>query len=189
MSHDRGVSDSAEPGSWAQTRRIMVYGVTGSGKSVAAERIAATSGLPLIRIDDLMWLPGWQPVAAEEQRRIVADVVAGDAWVLDHGYGRWLDLVLDRVDLVVALDFPRVVSLRRLILRSLNRVITRQPMCNGNVETWRRLLGPDSIIRWHWQSFVRKRRRIRDWAARQQPPTIRMRSPRQLDRWITRAGG
>lgn len=162
----------------------MVYGVTGSGKSTAAAAIARRAGLPLVIIDDLTWQPGWVPVPEDEQRRLIAEVVARDSWVLDHGYGAWLDLVLDRVELVVALDYPRWVSLGRLLRRSLRRVVTREPMCNGNVESWGRLLGPDSIIRWHFRSFARKRARIREWDARQDPPTLRLTSPRRPDSWM-----
>lgn len=166
-------------------RRIMLYGVTGSGKSVAAARIADRLGLPLVEIDEITWGPGWTQILLDEQRRRIADVVAGDAWVLDHGYGKWLDLVLDRVELVVGLDFPRWVSSGRLLRRSLVNVVSHRPICHGNVETWRRLVGPESIVRWHRQSFPSKRRRIRAWEAAQIPPTVRLRGPRHLRRWIT----
>src|SRR3954467_15292394 len=49
-------------------RRILVYGVTGSGKSTAATRIAAVTGLPLHLADELTWLPGWVPVDDDVQR-------------------------------------------------------------------------------------------------------------------------
>ena len=71
--------------------RILVYGVTGSGKSTAAQRIAARTWLPLTLADELTWAPGWIPVAEDEQRRRLAAVVAQDRWVLDTAYGAWLD--------------------------------------------------------------------------------------------------
>ena len=77
-----------------QARRILVYGVTGSGKSTAAQRIAARTGLPPTLADELTWAPGWVPVAEDEQRRRMAAVVAQDRWVLDTAYGAWLDVVL-----------------------------------------------------------------------------------------------
>jgi hypothetical protein len=115
--------------------RILVYGVTGSGKSTAATRIAAATGLPLTLVDELTWLPGWVPVDGVEQRRVIGEIVRGERWVLDSAYGAWLDLVLPRVELVVGLDYPRWLSLARLVRRTLSSAITKAPHCNGNVES------------------------------------------------------
>ena len=40
-------------------RRICVIGVTGSGKSLLAERLANKLGLDFIDLDALYWKPGW----------------------------------------------------------------------------------------------------------------------------------
>lgn len=170
--------------------RILVYGVTGSGKSTAAERIAAVSGLPLTLVDELTWLPGWVPVDADEQRRMIGDITRGERWVLDSSYGAWLDLVLPRAELVVGLDYPRWLSLSRLLRRTVSGAITKEPRCNGNVESWRSMLGRDSIIRWHFRSFARKRSRMRAWAADPgMPHVVLVRHPRELDAWVAGLGG
>ena len=57
--------------------RVLVYGVTGSGKSTAAVAIAERTGHPVTLVDELTWLPGWVPVDPDEQRRIVGGIVAG----------------------------------------------------------------------------------------------------------------
>ena len=118
-------------------RRILVYGVTGSGKSTAATRIAAATGLPLHLVDELTWLPGWVPVDDDVQRERFAGIVASDEWVLDTAYAAWKDLVLQRCQLVVGLDYPRWRSLARLVRRTLIRLVDRRPICNGNVESLR----------------------------------------------------
>lgn len=109
-------------------RRILVYGVTGSGKSTTATSIGRRTGLPAHSVDDLTWDPGWVAVPAEEQRRRIAAICAQPDWVLDAAYGSWLDLVLPRVDLIVALDLPRWFSLQRLLHRTVNRIVTRAPV-------------------------------------------------------------
>ena len=106
-------------------RRILVYGVTGSGKSTAATRIAAATGLPLHLVDELTWLPGWVPVDDDVQRERFAGIVASDEWVLDTAYAAWKDLVLQRCQLVVGLDYPRWLSLARLVRRTLIRLVDR----------------------------------------------------------------
>ena len=165
--------------------RIVVYGVTGSGKSTLAALIAERTGLPYHSADDLSWQPGWVPVPDEEQRRRIAELCAGDRWVLDAAYGKWRDLVLARTELVVGLDYPRWLSLGRLLRRTLVRSVTRVRICNGNVESFRQAFSADSIIRWHFTSFANKRARIRAWAAESPGPEIvRLTSPRQTRRWL-----
>ena len=114
--------------------RVLVYGVTGSGKSTAALTIGARTGHPVTLVDDLTWLPDWVPVDGELQRDLVGEIVAGERWLLDSAYGAWLDLVLPRAELVVGLDYPRWLSLGRLVRRTVSGAVTKEPRCNGNVE-------------------------------------------------------
>lgn len=166
-------------------RRVLVYGVTGSGKSTLAARVAERTGLPLVSVDDLTWQPGWVQLPEDAQRRLFTDVCAGEAWVLDSAYGTWADVVLARADLVVGLDYPRWVSLGRLLVRTARRVVDRREVCGGNVETLRQTFSRDSIVAWHFRSFARKRERIARWEADPSlPPVLRLRSPREAERWL-----
>ena len=169
--------------------RVLVYGVTGSGKSTAALAIGARTGHPVTLADELTWLPGWVMVEQSVQREVFGEIVAGERWLVDTAYGAWLDLVLPRVELVVGLDYPRWLSLARLVRRTVSRAVTKQPMCNGNVETWRKAFARDSIIVWHFQSFARKRARMRAWAASPDGPEVLLfRRPRDLEAWLESLG-
>ena len=166
--------------------RVLVYGVTGSGKSTLAAAISERTGLPWHPVDELTWEPGWVGVPADEQRRRIEKICAEQHWVLDTAYADWRDVPLARADVIVALDYPRWVSLTRLVRRSVRRVVRRELACNGNQETVRQLLGPDSIVRWHFRSFASKRSRIRQWEASSPgPDLIRLRSPRETRRWLS----
>lgn len=163
--------------------------MTGSGKSTCATNLGARTGLPVVLVDELTWQPGWVPVPEEEQRRVFAEIAAGERWVLDSSYSAWLDLVLPRADLVLGLDYPRWLSLQRLVRRSLLRLVDRRPVCNGNTETWRALLSGDSIVVWHFRSFTRKRTRMRAWAATPDGPDVLLFSrPRHLEAWLRSVG-
>lgn len=171
-------------------KRILVYGVTGSGKTLLAQRIGERLGLPVHLVDELTWEPGWMQVPGDEQRRRIEAICAGERWVLDSAYGAWLDVPLARVELIVALDYPRLLSFGRLLRRSLNRARDRHPVCNGNIETWRLMLSRDSILLWHFKSFRRKRERIRHWEATLPPEkVVRLTHPRQVDPWLESVAG
>jgi len=167
-------------------RRILVYGVTGSGKSTLAARLGQRLGLPYHSIDDLTWEPVWVPVPEELQRDRVAAICATDEWVIDSAYGMWRDIPMGRADLIVGLDFPRWLSLSRLVRRTASRVVRRNPICNGNTERLRDVfLSTDSIIAWHFRSFKRKRARMRAWAADPAlPEVVLLHSPREVEQWV-----
>jgi adenylate kinase family enzyme len=150
-----------------------------------AAHIADRTGLPWHSVDDLTWEPGWVPVPEEEQRRRIAVICAGERWILDTAYGAWREIPLARAELIVALDYPRRVSLGRLLGRTLRRAVDRKSICNGNTESFRQAFSRDSIIVWHFRSFARKRDRIRAWAADPPVPVVvRLTSPRMAQRWL-----
>jgi adenylate kinase family enzyme len=128
-------------------RRIVVYGVTGSGKSTLAARLSSLTGIPLVRVDDLMWQPGWVQLSADEQVEVIRPHVDRPEWVMDAMWSATRPLVLGRTDLVVALDHPRRVSLGRLVRRTAARLVTREPVCSATIEAWAADAGPPSVLR------------------------------------------
>lgn len=168
-------------------RRIMVYGVTGSGKTVAADRISEATGIRWVAVDELMWEPGWVQVPVEEQRRRMERLCSEDSWIIDSAYGQWLDVPLARVELIVALDYPRWFSLQRLVRRTAGRLVDQRPICNGNTESLREIVSSDSIIAWHFRSFRNKRTRIAQWqalAGNGGPRVLRFTRSHNVERWI-----
>lgn len=49
-------------GGMSGVRKVLVYGVTGSGKTTMAEAISKATSLPWHSVDDLTWQPGWVEV-------------------------------------------------------------------------------------------------------------------------------
>lgn len=165
-------------------QRVVFFGVTGSGKTTAAARYAAATGLPLTSVDtDIGWLPGWVERDPAEQLRMVEEIASRNAWVLDSFYGKWSDRLIPRANVIVALDYPRWLSLYRLVRRTLRRMLLQEEVCNGNTESFRRVIARDSIIRWHFTSFASKRRRIRAYQDAGLP-VLRFTSPKELEQWL-----
>lgn len=168
--------------------RVLVYGVTGSGKSTTAVLLGERLGLPVHLADDeIGWLPGWVERDVTDQRAIAGRIAAGERWVLDTAYGKWLDLVQPRAQVMVALDYPRWLSLHRLTRRTAHRWLTRTPACDGNYESASRVFSRDSILAWHFRSYRRKTDRIRGFeSAPDGIPVLRLTHPRELDEVLRR---
>lgn len=164
-------------------RRVLFHGVTGSGKSTAATRLRETLDLPVTLVDEeIGWLPGWINRETAEQDQLADAITAQPVWVLDSAYSSYRPLVMERADVIVGLDYPRLLTLARLLRRTISRIVRRTPTCNGNVETWGRTLGKDSIIRWHFRTFARKRAWLREQiAADEGTPVLWVRHPRQWE--------
>lgn len=126
---------------------IHVMGVSGSGKTTTAKRIADRLGVPHIEMDAINWQPGWQMLPTDQLRTRVAEVVAGDSWVIDGNYREARDLVWGRAQMVVFLDLPLITVLRRLLGRTVRRAAQRETLWAGNRENLRTaFLSRDSLI-------------------------------------------
>lgn len=167
-------------------RRILIYGVCGSGKSTFARRLSERTGIPWHSVDDLAFLPGWVSQTDEYLIEKISEICAGDEWILDTAYGKWLDVVLPRAELIVGLDYPRWLSFARLVRRTVTRIVDQEPVCNGNRETVRNALSRRSILLWHYKSFRRKQERMRAWSVSPDAPeTLLFKRPGVAEAWLT----
>ncbi|WP_102126450.1 DNA topology modulation protein FlaR [Deinococcus planocerae] len=98
-------------------RRVPVIGCPGAGKSTFARRLAARMGLPLTHLDELYWHPGWKRVEPSMWHRRLAEVLGGEAWILDGNFSSTLLERAYRADTVFFLRPPRRVCLWRAFWR------------------------------------------------------------------------
>ncbi len=169
-------------------RRIaIVASASGNGKTTLGRRLAERLGVPFVELDALVHGPGWQETPDEELRRAVAPVVSGDGWVIDGTYQRKLgDLVLANADTVVWLDLPLRVWLPRLLRRTLRRIRSRETLWNGNTESLRGAFwGRDSLFGYAIRTHFERRRA---WPGELSCyRVVRLRSPREVERFLTAA--
>jgi adenylate kinase family enzyme len=166
-------------------RRILVAGTSGSGKTTLARRIAATVGAPHTEIDALYHGPDWTP--RDSFMADVAAFVAEPAWVTEWQYGTARPLLLSRADLLVWLDLPRAVVMRRVVRRTVQRRLARTELWNGNLEPPLSAFftDPDHIVRWAWRTHPQSAQRVAAAAiSRADLRVVRLTSQHQVDRWL-----
>lgn len=96
----------------SDAKRVLVVGCSGGGKTTVALQIAETFDLEYQSIDrDVRWLPNWQKRDRNEQRNILKDLVSRNRWVMDGSGPSTFDIRVPRVDLIVWVRVPRMVSL------------------------------------------------------------------------------
>ena len=140
--------------------RVSVIGISGSGKTTFAERLAGRLHAPLHELDLINWRPGWYDRYVREFDAFRADVeaaAAGDTWVFSGGYSKVRPLIWGRATHVVWLDLPFPVVLRQVVGRSWSRAIDRTPILNGNTESFSRWIDKGHPIQLVVRNFNRKR--------------------------------
>ena len=167
-------------------RRILCLGVTGRGKSTLAGGIGEALGLPVHLVDEEFgWLPGWVSRNSGEQKQLALVAAAGESWVFDSAYGFYRQEIIDRAELIICLDYPRLFSLARLFSRTIRRTVLQESVCNGNFESWGRMLGRESILRWHFKTFSMKRRQMRALETELGSTRVmRFSTARETQRWL-----
>lgn len=172
-------------------RFIVVWGVTGSGKTTFSRQLAALLDLPRIELDALFWNPGWVETPDDAFRAKVQAAVdaSPDGWVLDGSYSRVSDIYLARADTVIWLHLPWRVSFWRLLLRCIRRSRSKERLYyeGGPQESWRRsFLSRESILLWSAtrHRYMTRARHERIAALRSRLNVIELRSGGEVRRLI-----
>jgi adenylate kinase family enzyme len=138
-----------------------------------------------MEIDSLYHGPNWTP--RDNFMVDVAAFVAQPAWATEWQYGKARPLLLRRADLLVWLDLPRAVVMRRVVRRTVHRRLSRTVLWNGNFEpplsTF--FTDRDHIVRWAWRTHHEYAERVADAAtAREDLVVVRLKSQQDVDRWL-----
>jgi adenylate kinase family enzyme len=150
-------------------KRIVVVGCAGAGKTTLSASIAARLGVRHVERDELGELGG------AEYRAAVAELAGTDEWVFDGAPYYVDEVVYSRADVVVALDYPRRVVMRRVTWRALRRPDARR---------WR---DPEHPVRWAWFVWAQRRREVADLERRPElasAEVVRLRSPADARKWL-----
>ncbi|PRB65416.1 AAA family ATPase [Microbacterium sp. MYb45] len=174
--------------------RVLIAGVTGSGKTTLARRVAGVWGLRHVEIDGLFHGPDWTP--RPEFLDDVRAFASEDRWVTEWQYtSKGTDeIITPRAELAIWLDYPYRVVRSRLLRRTLRRSILRTRMWNGNVEKpiWHMFrIDPDeNILAWQTKTLGHWTERMPDYTLRfPQLTIVRLRTPHETEQWLRAQAG
>ena len=146
----------------ADLSRVLVIGTTCAGKTTYARQLSRALDIPHTELDGLYWLPDWAPRPEAEFRKLLAEVVAEDAWVVDGNYGSYRDLIWPRATAVIWLNYSFARIAWRGLHRTVRRAVTKEELFSGNRESIAQsFLSRQSILVWLVRTHGKNRRRYR----------------------------
>lgn len=171
-------------------KRIVVVGTSGSGKTTMATRIAEKLKVPRVEMDALHWEPNWVEAPLDVFRERLENALTGDSWVVDGNYSKVRDILWQRADTIVWLDYPLHVVMSRLFIRTCRRSFLQEELWSGNKENWKtHLFTNDSIFLWAWTTYPRHRRdypELFNLPEHSHLHVIRLTGPRQGEQFLDR---
>ena len=165
-----------------QINRIALVGSGGAGKSTLARQLGTRLNLPVYHLDALYWKPGWQETPRPEWLALQQELVSRERWIIDGNYSNTLQTRIDAADLVVFMDFPRLVCLWGVLKRRFMYAgRTRPDMGEGCPEKV-----DLEFVRWVW-NFPKRGRVVIEQRLAQvagQKQVVRLRSRREVQAFL-----
>ena len=101
----------------ASSKRILVVGSSGSGKTTFSIRLGRILDIETIHLDAHFWKPGWIATEQSEWRAMVASLIKSESWIMDGTYESTLDLRIPAADCIVLVESSRWACIWRVLKR------------------------------------------------------------------------
>jgi adenylate kinase family enzyme len=170
--------------------RVVVVGVTSSGKSTLAEKLSKRFDLSYIELDALNWEPNWQAAPLEVFRSRVEKATRAEKWIVAGNYHVVRDLIWPQAEAIIWLDYPLTTVLWQLTCRTFMRWRTQELLWGTNHEPfWNhfKLWSTDSLYHWLFKTYWRRKREypmLLSQSENQHLKLIRFTHPKETDEWL-----
>ena len=171
-------------------KRVVVIGVTSSGKSTLAETLAKRFDLNFIELDALHWEPNWQGAPLDVFRARVEKATLEEKWIVAGNYHVVRDLIWPKAETIIWLDYPFITVLWQLSRRTFLRWWTREILWGTNREPfWQhfKLWSQESLFHWLFKTYWRRKREIPlllSQPEHQHLKLIRFKTPEETKVWL-----
>jgi len=169
-------------------KRIVIVGCSCTGKTTLAYNISEMLNIPHFELDVLHWGPNW--TTRKEFEVDVTKAVQNPSWVIDGNYRNVRNLIWDRVDTIIWLNYSFPLVFWRALKRTLPRVFLKKTIYAGNRETIQTtFFSSDSIL---WWVIKTHRKRINEYSnlfTGNDFPNIKIiefRHPKQTERFLNK---
>ncbi|MFT6191193.1 MAG: adenylate kinase family enzyme [Paraglaciecola sp.] len=146
-------------------RKIIITGTTCTGKTTLGKKLAKVYSIKQVDLDDFHFLPNW----VEKEDKVFVDDVRKelktlDKWIVTGSYQTLLkDTVWQEASLIIWLDYPLNLILRRYFIRTYRRVFLKEKCCGENYESLTRTFSKESLFFWIFKTYWHRKRRMHNW--------------------------
>jgi adenylate kinase family enzyme len=171
-------------------KRVVVVGVTSSGKSTLAEKLAERFNMSYIELDALNWEPNWQAAPLEVFRARVENATQAKKWIVAGNYHVVRDLIWPKAEVIIWLDYPFLTVLWQLTRRNFKRWWTQELLWGTNREpfwTHFKVWSNESLYNWLFQTYWRRKREYPMLLSQPEHghlKLIRLRHPVETKEWL-----
>lgn len=118
-------------------KKIVIVGISGTGKTHFSRQLAAVTGLPLHHMDSIIWQKHWCEVDGATIQQELAQLALTSAWIVEGWIDWYSRPLLAGADAVIYLDFPGWLALWGGLRRWFVYRKTKRPeLPIGCHETW-----------------------------------------------------
>jgi adenylate kinase family enzyme len=136
------------------SKRILVLGPSGGGKTRLALCLRQRLNVELIHLDAYFWKPGWVSTPKAEWHEIVVALAERQRWIMDGTYESTLDLRIPRADAIILIEDNRW----KCLYRALQRRVLADRQGRPDAPAGQKLDGP--FLRYIWNYSVQTRPKV-----------------------------
>ena len=173
-------------------KKIVVVGTTSSGKSTLASQLAEKIGGDFIELDALHWEPNWVEAPDEVFRERVETAISSQVWVVAGNYHVVRDVIWQRAEAIIWLDYPFHIVFWRLLTRTIRRCSQGKNYGMAIVEnfwTHLKLWSEESLFHWLFKTYWRRKREYPLLFALPENAHLKIihfKHPKETERWLIR---
>lgn len=97
--------------------KIIVTGISGSGKTTMADKLGVEFGLPVTYMDRLFFNSSWKLKPMEQSLEELSAICRSDKWIIDSLPDEREEIFLSLADIIIFLDVNRFVAFLNIIKR------------------------------------------------------------------------
>ncbi|EHJ08083.1 AAA family ATPase [Staphylococcus simiae] len=115
--------------------KILIVGSPGSGKSTLAVQLHKDLKVPVYHLDDIQWIDDGTTISKADFESTLRNILQQNEWIIDGNYSDTIPLRLKEATVVIWLQAPRVICLKRVIQRVIKSKIGNSKILGGNPKT------------------------------------------------------
>ncbi|MFT4606012.1 MAG: adenylate kinase family enzyme [Rhodothermales bacterium] len=118
--------------------------------------------IPHIELDGINHMENWQQRPSAEFHAMVDARTESGRWIVDGNYSGLPAMLWPKATHLIWLSYSFPLVLGRGLKRTIRRVVTKEELFSGNVETFRQaFMSGDSVLHYMVVNFHRKRKAYR----------------------------